>query len=95
MENNSVPMPRIQGSAYEREDKRFGWEMKISFGDAEPLFLATPDDHKGFSSRDEAVADLKEQLKSVVRTMEETLGTKATGFYNLKTNMMEKTLEQM
>lgn len=89
----SIPIPRIQGQAYERDDKRFAWEMKISFGPEEPIFMRTPDDHVGFETKELAIADLKEKSNTVVEEMSKIIGEKPTGFYNLKTNTFDKIIK--
>jgi len=83
--------PRIQGSAFEHEGK-WTWELKISFGDADPLFMSPDEKHKGFANRDEALKDLKEHANGVSKKIGETLGTELTGFMNMKTNTFQKEL---
>lgn len=87
-------IPRVRGSAFQREDKLWSWEMVVTIGDMLPedgLCMAYPEKSPGFISKEVALTNLKEFLPGVIQAVCTAYGVeKPDGYIDLKKNQFTK-----
>lgn len=92
MTNQSMPIPRIQGKAYELENNKWGWEAVFSFGSTE-IHLGVKEDFKGFETKESAIKDLKGFAELTMNEFCKKSGIEHDGFYDLTKNEYVKELK--
>lgn len=90
--NKEIPVPRIQGSAFQRPTDKWVYEIVISYGSEEPIIMGLKEDHEGYETKDEALVVIKEIAQFVAGEFCKRLGVEQDGFYDLTKNMHVKDL---
>jgi hypothetical protein len=88
---DGMPFPRIRGNALQIVGGTWGWELNITIGETEPIWMTYPkEDGVGFKTKEEALESLREHAQGVADTIvRDVYKAEPKGYLNLKKNIFE------